>query len=245
MLFHSTASVPDDQQNRRKIASARQAADLTVDDPSLAEIDLAARVLAAHHDGDARLLVGCDRAQQVDERNVLDRAEEALVLVSRMFQPLAVATLQQRARSRDDLLHVDRSGDEIVGAGLEAAALALDVRIQHQHDGRRQRVALLGASAEVEAVGIVGGEDDQIGTVGEALAALLGVARDAHREAGVPQAEIENSTRRFVPVDNQDRLRALTLYLLRLHSKVREYRRFSTTKMVLLVCKSDARPTPA
>jgi hypothetical protein len=37
----------------------------------------------------------------------------------------------------------------------------------------------------------------------------------------------------------------LTLYLLRLHSKVREYRGFSATKVLLVFCKSDARPTPA
>jgi hypothetical protein len=61
----------------------------------------------------------------------------------------------------------------------------------------------------------------------------------------MPQAEIEDSARRFVPVDHQDRLRALTLYLLRLHSKVREYRGFSATKVLLVFCKSDARPTPA
>ena len=141
----------------------------------------------------------------------------------RLLEPLAIAPLQQRARSRDHLLHVDRPRDEIVGAGLQPAALAIDVGVQHQHDRRRHRVALLGAAAEVEAVGIVGGEDDQIGMVGETLAAFLGVARDAHREAGVAQAEIEDSARRFVAVDDQDRLRPLPLYLLRLHPKVREY----------------------
>ncbi len=62
-------------------------------------------------------------------------ADEAIVLVRRQLEPLALAPLQQRARARDDLLHVDRTRDEIVGARLQSAALALDAGIEHQHDG--------------------------------------------------------------------------------------------------------------
>jgi len=116
---------------------------------------------------------------------------------------------------------------------LETAALALDAGVQHQHDGRREHVGLLRAPAEIETGGIVGGDDHQVGAIGEALAALLGVLGDAHREARVTQAEIEDPPRRFIAVDDQNRLRALPLYLLRLHPQVPEYRRLSSSKVLL------------
>ena len=201
--------------------AARQPPDLGVDDAALAEVQLAARALAAHHQRDARLLVGGDGAQQIDERHVLDVADEAFVVVRRQLEPLAIASLQQRARTRDDFLHVDRTRDEIVGARLQSAALAVDAGIEHQHDGGRERVPLLRAPAEIEAVvGSSAADDHQVGAIGEALPALFGVARDAHGEARVPQAEIEDSARRFVALDDQDRLRPLPLYLLLLHAKV-------------------------
>ena len=137
-----------------------------------------------------------------------------LVVVRRELQALAIAPLQQRARPRHHFLDVDRTRDEVVGARLETAALALDVGIEHQHHRRRQRVGLLRPSAEREAVGIVGGDDHQIGTIREPLVPLLGGAGDAHGEARVTQAEIENSPRRLVALDDQDRLRLLPVCLL-------------------------------
>ena len=68
---------------------------------------------------------------------------------------------------------------------------------------------------------------------------------EKRRAAGMTQAEVEDPARRFVALDDQDRLRALTLYLLRLHAEVREYRRFSSTKMLLRFCLHSTRPAPA
>ncbi len=162
-----------------------------------------------------------DRPQQIDQRHVADVAHEAVAArrrrlgavgrrtgdVRRQLESLPFAPLQQRARPRHHLLHVDRFHHEVVGAGLEAARLALEARIGDQHHRRRQPVAgLFDPPAEGQPFGVGGAGYHQVRSVGEPLEGLFVVAGEPDGEPGMAEAQIEDATNGLVLLDDEDHL---------------------------------------
>ena len=229
---------PTDRPAKQSVdrLASRQTPDLGVDDVSLAEEDLAAPAAIGGDDGDARLLVRGDRAQQIDQRHIADiaheavgpwrgrlgfrRAGRAIGRVRGELEALPFAALQERARPRHHLLHVDRLDHEVVRARLEASGLALQPGLGDQNHRRWKPVAgLLDQATERQPVRIGGTGNHQIGPVSEALQRFFVGAGEADGEARVPQAQIEDATNRLVLFDDQNRLRTPPLWPLRLHYK--------------------------
>ena len=85
---------------------------------------------------DARLAADLDRLDDVDDRHVADAAREARTTVAALLEPSALALLQEDVDAGDDLLDVDRLGQVVVDAQLEAADLVLDRVLGGQEDER-------------------------------------------------------------------------------------------------------------
>ena len=128
------ALAPDQEAIHGRLAGL--VAELGVAELSFFEEDRPATI-ARRQVQHAALAADVDRLQQIDQAHVRQRAREARRRQRvPMLQALALSALQLEVHARDDLLDVDRLGEVVLDAELEAADLALDRAIAGQeHEG--------------------------------------------------------------------------------------------------------------
>ena len=201
-------------------ALAAQRAELGVDQRcrrgSRSIAALRCRVQVQH----ARLLADVDRLQQVDEAHVGERAGEArLARAAPLLEPGALLALQNEVHARDDLFDVDRLGQVVLDAELEAADLALHRQVARQEDERdvgpfRACADLFDEREPVDARQARVGED-QVGPRDiEHLERGLGVGAGRDVVAGLAQADFEHPQASRVGVDEQEVLLGHGIYCL-------------------------------
>jgi hypothetical protein len=225
MFFHSISKWPDGHENSRQTASSpeRRPTSASTTAPSRKYTSPRAPSGALDLDG-ARAAVRLDGAQQIDERQVLELADELLVAARARLEPIALAPLQERARVRDDLLHVERLREEVVGAGFDGAQVHLDGALGEKDERDARAVgSLLDLPAQLEAIGAaleLRLRDDQIGpALGEPRRRLGGVRDGLHLESGVPEAQVEKPLDLDVTVDDEDRPTSRLLIRSRFHGE--------------------------
>src|SRR5262249_54027487 len=104
---------------------ALQPPKLRVDDLAVAEIDRRAAAFAGKVDN-TRFSTDLDSLNEIDHRHVGELAGELGLRLPFLGQRRALLLLKQDLHARDDLLDVDRLGQVLLDAELEAADLVLD-----------------------------------------------------------------------------------------------------------------------
>ena len=164
---------------------AGEAPHLGVDHPTIPEPQRRLPEIGGELDRSA-LAADLDRLQEIDDGHVRELAAElgARVLA---FESLALLSLQQHRDARRDLLDVDRLGQVVVDAELEATDLVFDCLRAGQEDERNRGPAIVFLDRRAKGKAVVTGEprvrDDEIGLcVIEKLERFLGGLGGCDRE---------------------------------------------------------------
>ncbi len=187
---------------------ARERAELGVHDAAVLKVDRAALLARreVHYTG---LAADVDGLQEVDEPHVGEGATEArLGRDVAQLQALALLALQLEVHAGDDLFDVDRLGEVVLDAELQAPDLALDRAVARQeHEGDAAPVVVLPELLhQLEAVhaGQARVGEDQVGRRKlDHLDRLFGVATGSDRVASLTKAHLEDPQATRVGIDEQ------------------------------------------
>ena len=200
------AVVPDQEAVHRRLAA--ELVQLGVDQVAFVEVDGAASALVAEVEH-AGLAADVDRLEQVDEAHLRERAAEARLGHAAALEALALVALQDEVHPRDDLFDVDRLGQVVLDAQLEAPDLALHRAVAREEDegdllGGLPLAELLD---EGEAVHLredrVREDEVRRGEVGH-LERLFPRVAGGDGVAGLPQAHLQDAKASRVRVDEEE-----------------------------------------
>ena len=201
------ALVPRQQPVDRVLAL--QGPGLGVDHLAVAEVDRRLLAGLAGEVDQAGLAADLDGLDQVDHRHVADAAGEPRAAVAALLDPRALPLLDQDARAGDDLLDVDRLGQVVLDAQLEALDLGFDLGLRREEHERDVGPLGVGLEALAERVAVEFVEqrlrDHQVGRRQlDLVEGVLAVDRGGDDEAGLLERHLEHAQAARVAVDQEE-----------------------------------------
>ncbi len=189
-------------------AIALQVAALRVDQAPVEEVDRTAAVTVGEleHTG---LPADVDRLEQVDQTHLRKRAAEAGLGEAPPLQAPTLVTLEHQVHARDDLFDVDRLGEVVLDAQLEAADLALHRAVARQEDERDLGVlrALTELLDEAEAIELRQSSvaEDQVRLAElDHLEGRLRILAARDRVPGLAQTDLQHPQASRVGIDEEE-----------------------------------------